>query len=69
MTKALMDKTKKVAIYAAGAATLRDKGTYRKVGQIAAACGAKLYCESLFSRLDRGVGSPHAARLPYFPQE
>ena len=59
----------KPAIYAAGAATLSRSGNFEKVGKIAAACGAKLYCESLFTRLDRGVGAPHASRLPYFPQE
>ncbi|QDZ24301.1 thiamine pyrophosphate enzyme [Chloropicon primus] len=64
---ALRQPGRKVAVYAAGAATLG--GNYERVGKIAAACGAKLFCESLFSRLDRGVGSPHAARLPYFPQD
>lgn len=64
---ALREGGKRVAIYAAGAATL--EGTFAKVGKIASACGAKLFCESLFSRLDRGVGAPHANRLPYFPQD
>jgi acetolactate synthase-1/2/3 large subunit len=66
---ALQDQGKKKAIYVGGAATLSDNDNFAKVGKIAAACGAKLYCESLFSRLDRGVGYPHASRLPYFPQD
>ena len=65
----LLSSGKKKAIYAAGQATLADNDNFRKVGKIAAACGAKLFCESMFSRLDRGVGYPHAARLPYFPQD
>jgi len=69
LADALRAPGKKKAIYAAGAATRADNGTFVKVGKIAASCGAKLFCESMFSRLDRGVGFPHAARLPYFPQD
>lgn len=38
-------------------------------GLVAAATGAALLCENAFARLDRGMGLPSPARLPYFPQE
>jgi acetolactate synthase I/II/III large subunit len=33
------------------------------------ACGAPLYCETLFASMDRGGGLPQPIRLPYFPED
>jgi acetolactate synthase-1/2/3 large subunit len=47
-------------VYAGGALAL--------AGKVAAATGARLYCENAFARLDRGSDLPDVQRLPYFPE-
>jgi len=59
----------KKAIYVSGSATISENGNFQALGRIASAVGAKLLVESVFSRVDRGVGMPHAVRLPYFPED
>ena len=59
----------KAALLVGGAATLSDDGALARVGRIAAAVGASLFCENNFARLDRGVGLPVPRRLSYFPED
>ncbi len=39
------------------------------VGQIAAASGCRLLCETFPARIERGAGMPAVERLPYFPEQ
>ncbi len=55
------------AILLAGAAT-RGKGL-AAAGRIAAATGAKLFCETFPARVERGATLPVVERLPYFPEQ
>ena len=59
----------KVAMFCGARALVAADGCLHNVGKIAAATGAKLYCENNFPRIDRGVGHPQLARLPYFPND
>ena len=52
------------ALYLGGMA-LRE-GALEQAGRIAAACGARLVCETFPARLQRGAGRVPVERLPYF---
>ncbi len=51
-----------------GGRALRETGL-RAAARVAAACGARLICETFPARLERGVGLPRVERLPYFPEQ
>eukprot|EP00878_Enallax_costatus_P032061 GHUV01035155.1.p1 GENE.GHUV01035155.1~~GHUV01035155.1.p1 ORF type:complete len:567 (+),score=154.25 GHUV01035155.1:681-2381(+) len=59
----------KAALILGGAALLSQGGELQRAGRIASALGAKLLCEPLPGRIDRGAGMPQVTRIPYFPQE
>ncbi|MBS1811493.1 MAG: acetolactate synthase large subunit [Acidobacteria bacterium] len=46
---------------------LRKRGL-QAAARIAAATGCQLICETAPTHLERGAGSPHLLRLPYFPE-
>jgi acetolactate synthase-1/2/3 large subunit len=50
-----------------GGTALRARGL-RAAARIAAATGARLYCEVFPARLERGTGLPRLERLAYFPE-
>lgn len=52
------------ALYLGGMALRED--ALEQAGRIAAACGARLICETFPSRLQRGAGRVPVERLPYF---
>lgn len=45
---------------------LREKGL-EHAGRISRACGARLFCDTFNTRLQRGAGRVPVERLPYFP--
>jgi len=63
---ALMRKSGPAALFLGGRA-LREDALFH-AGRIAAATGARLICETLPARLQRGVGRVPVERLPYFAE-
>jgi len=51
-----------------GGEALSEPGL-RLAGRIAGSTGADLLCDTFFARMERGVGLPPVARLPYFADE
>jgi len=51
-----------------GGAALRAPGL-RAAARVAAACGARMICETFPARLERGPDLPPLERLPYFPEQ
>ena len=51
-----------------GGEALSEPGL-RLAGRIAGCTGADLLCDTFFARMQRGVGLPPVARLPYFADE
>jgi len=51
-----------------GGGALREKGL-RAAARVSAASGCKLMTETFVARIERGVGIPSPARLPYFPEQ
>jgi acetolactate synthase I/II/III large subunit len=51
-----------------GGLALRERGL-RAAAKIAASSGCALICETFPARIERGVGLPAVARLPYFPEQ
>jgi acetolactate synthase-1/2/3 large subunit len=51
-----------------GGAALDERGL-RAAARIAAASGCKLMTETFAARIERGIGIPSPARLPYFPEQ
>jgi len=51
-----------------GGSALSARGL-RAAARVAAATGAQLFVEQFPARLERGVGLPRLARLPYFPEQ
>jgi len=41
----------------------------RAAARAAAACGARVFCETFPARIERGRGLPRLERLPYFPEQ
>lgn len=66
-TIAALRNGKSTAILLRGAA-LRGAGLHA-AGRIAAASGAKLYCDTFAPRIERGAGRVVVTRLPYFAEQ
>ncbi|MEM9494898.1 MAG: acetolactate synthase large subunit [Pseudomonadota bacterium] len=63
---AALQKDGAAALYL-GARALREDALFQ-AGRIAAACGARIICETFPARLQRGVGRVPVERLPYFAE-